>query len=203
MPPASDCGPRIGPRHQWDFVLPGRPITPRLTRLGMSLLTLAEEALGLEASALSRMFDRHTSALRVLNYPALEMPPVYGQLRAGEHTDYGSFTILLPGAGEGGLEVKARDGSWHKVEPTEGTFLVNIGDLMERWTNDRWVSTPHRVANPAGPTERRQSITYFQNPNHDAVIEAAPQLVATGEEARYAPVQFGNWLREKVAAAGH
>ena len=174
-----------------------------MTQLSLRLLSHAEEALGLERGVMSRMFDRHTSALRVLNYPELEVAPMPGQLRAGEHTDYGSFTILAPGEGEGGLEVKAVDGSWHPVQPIENAFVVNIGDLMPRWTNDRWISTAHRVAIPSSSTERRQSIAFFQNPNHDAWIQVAPELVPPGDQTRYEPVQFGSWLREKVAAAGH
>lgn len=168
------------------------------------LLALAAAALGVPASTFTRHSDRHTSALRALNYPALDGPVAPGQVRAGAHSDYGSLTILLPGPGRGGLEVQARDGLWVQVPVIEGAFVVNIGDLMERWTNDRWVSTVHRVVNPpadAAATERRQSIAYFQNPNAEAVISPLPTCVPAGEEPRYRPVVFGDWLARKLAAA--
>ena len=88
------------------------------------------------------------SALRALNYPRQQGAPAAGQLRAGAHTDYGSLTILLPQAGSKGLEIRTPDGAWTPVPPIPGAFVINIGDLMARWTNDRWVSTLHRVVNP-------------------------------------------------------
>ena len=89
------------------------------------------------------------------------MPPQPGQLRAGAHTDYGSLTILLPQAGPAACRSTRRNGEWRAVPPVPGAFIINIGDLMALWTNDRWVSTLHRVVNPApdarGST-RRQSL---------------------------------------------
>ncbi len=168
------------------------------------LLSIFATALDVPADALARYFGRHTSALRALNYPALDRPAAPGQVRAGAHSDYGSLTILLPGPGRGGLEVQDRAGTWVPAPLVDGGFVVNIGDLMERWTNDRWVSTVHRVVNPpveVAGTERRQSIAFFQNPDADAVIAPLPTCVPSGERPRYQPVVFGEWLHGKFSAA--
>ncbi len=132
------------------------------------------------------------SALRALNYPALASPPKPGQIRAGAHTDYGSLTILLPQAGSRGLEILGPDGAWIEVLPRPGAFIVNIGDLMARWTNDRWTSTLHRVVIPdGGGAERRQSFAFFHQPNWDAEIVALDACLATNEAPKYPPCPLG------------
>ena len=92
--------------------------------------------------------DRHTSHLRARHYPAPDRDLAPGQLRCGVHTDLGALTVLRNEAVSGGLEVQGSDGRWLSAPAIENTFVVNIGDLMMRWTNDRWTSTPHRVAVP-------------------------------------------------------
>ena len=144
------------------------------------------------------------SALRALNYPKQQGAPAAGQLRAGAHTDYGSLTLLLPQAGSRGLEIKTPDGAWTPVPPIPGAFVVNIGDLMARWTNDRWVSTLHRVVNP-GPDEggeRRQSLAFFHQPGWDVEIDVLPACIAPGEAAAYGPVLSGPYLMGKFRATG-
>src|SRR6202008_1438916 len=118
---------------------------------------------------------RHCSMLRALHYPPQLVPPKPGQLRAGEHTDLGMLTILKNATADGGLEVRDLDGRWHAAPAVEEGFIVNIGDLLMRWTNDRFRSTVHRVANPrdAGGAARL-SIAYFVAPSYDAVIECVP-----------------------------
>jgi len=131
------------------------------------------------------------SALRALNYPALARAPEPGQIRAGAHTDYGSLTILWPQAGSRGLEIFSA-GRWIEVPPTPGAFVVNIGDLMARWTADRWVSTLHRVVVPEdGGAERRQSFAFFHQPNWDA------EITPLDGANTYAPVRSGPYLKAK------
>ena len=95
-----------------------------------------------------QFIDHHASALRAINYPHVDEEPVPGQLRASAHTDYGTITILKADAP--GLQVsKDKDPpSWIDVPYVEGAFIINLGDLMKRWTNDRWLSTLHQVVNP-------------------------------------------------------
>ena len=124
-----------------------------------------------------------------LNYPSLDHEPPAGQLRAGAHSDYGSVTILRAEPGSSGLQIEAPDGSWVEVPVAPDAFVVNVGDLLARWSNDRWASTLHRVV-PDG--RRRQSLAFFHLPNWDAVIECVP-----GEPPRHAPVIAGEHLMRK------
>jgi isopenicillin N synthase-like dioxygenase len=138
--------------------------------------------------------DRHISGLRVVHYPDQPSLPLAGQSRAGAHTDYGAVTILRSDDAPGGLEVLSRRGQWAAVAPAPGAFVLNIGDLMMRWTNDRWVSTLHRVANPppeSGACSRRLSLVFFHQPNYDAVIECLPTCTSAANPPRYAPVTSG------------
>ncbi|MBO6718222.1 MAG: isopenicillin N synthase family oxygenase [Rhizobiaceae bacterium] len=171
--------------------------------LARRIMRLFAAALKLPDDYFEGYIDAPISALRALNYPEQHRPPKLGQLRAGAHTDYGSLTILLPQAGSRGLEIKTPDGSWTAVPPVPGAFLVNIGDLMALWTNDRWVSTLHRVVNPPpeeGGMDRRQSLAFFHQPNWDAEIVVLDQCLAAGEEPKYAPVLSGPYLMNKFRA---
>ncbi|MDP5085749.1 MAG: isopenicillin N synthase family oxygenase [Yoonia sp.] len=134
------------------------------------------------------------SALRALHYPATVNMPLDRQQRAGAHTDYGSLTILLPQPGSQGLQVR-QGGDWVDVPAPEGAFVINIGDLMARWTADRWVSTLHRVvATPGQPA--RQSLAFFHQPDWDAEI-----VPLDGSDA-YPPVRSGPYLMDKFKATG-
>lgn len=157
-------------------------------------------ALKLPEDAFEPTIDKPISALRALNYPEQAVPPKPGQLRAGAHTDYGSLTILLPQAGSGGLQILDPSGNWVDVPPVPGAFVINIGDLMSRWTNDRWVSTLHRVVNPelaAGASSRRQSFAFFHQPNWDQEIACLPTCLSDGETPKYPPVRSGPYLMSK------
>lgn len=156
-------------------------------------------ALGLEMPEdfFEDKITRHRSALRALNYPASETEPEPGQQRAGAHTDYGSVTILLQDK-VGGLQVQAKDGSWQDVPYTPGSFVINLGDLMERWTNDRWVSTLHRVV-PTKP--RRQSIAFFQNINADHMVTCIPTCQSPDSPPKYEPIAAWDHLMEKHTAS--
>lgn len=147
-----------------------------------------------------RFIDAEASALRLLNYPDLDEAPLPGQLRAGEHSDYGSLTILKQEDAPGGLEVKGLDGVWHRVPAVPDSFVINIGDLMQRWTNDEWKSTLHRVAVPPEErrgSSRRQSIAFFHQPNWDAEIACIETCLAPGATPKYPPVGSGAYLASK------
>ena len=112
------------------------------------------------------------------------------------------MTVLLAEAPEG-LEVLVPSPAgdrWTAVPAVAGSLIVNLGDAMARWTNDRWRSTMHRVVTPESAiaaTSRRQSIAFFHNANWDAVIECIPSCLAEGESPRYAPVTAGDHLMSK------
>ena len=156
--------------------------------------------LGLEEDFFVPYIDRHVSAIRANHYPHQTQPPLPGQLRAGAHTDYGSLTILRQDAAPGGLQVRTGDGIWRHVPHRPDSFIVNIGDLMAQWTNDRWRSTLHRVINPpadAGGSTRRLSVAFFHTPNWDAEISCIPSCVAPGAKPKYPPVLAGPHLMQK------
>jgi len=144
--------------------------------------------------------DRHITNFSVLHYPEQAKPPLPGQLRAGAHTDYGSLTILKPDNAPGGLQVQ-KDGNWIDVPTLPGTFVVNLGDLMAEWTNDRWVSTLHRVVNPPRDKavgSRRLSMAFFHQPNYDAVIECLPTCSSAERPPHYGKTTSGEHVWMKI-----
>lgn len=176
----------------------------QLEALARDLMAIFALALDLPEHWFDATIDRHISSLCLNHYPAQQVPPLPGQLRSGAHTDYGSLTMVAPTPGPGGLEVLGADGRWHAVTPPPGSFAVNIGDLMAQWTNDRWVSTLHRVANPPqGPEamQRRIAIVFFHQPNADAEIACLPNCHAADNPPRYAPITSGEHLRTKIERA--
>ena len=172
--------------------------------LSLQIMRLFAVALNLDQFFFDNYYTHHISALRTLNYPAIKFDHLPDQERAGAHTDYGSLTILLPDPKIGGLEVKYKNGKWLPINPEENTFIINIGDMMARWTNDRWVSTLHRVTSPnkikQTLTEKRQSIAYFQNPNFDAEIKCLPTCIQSDNEEKYQTIKAGEYLMNRFNA---
>ena len=171
-----------------------------MERLALTLMRLFALGLGLDEHWFDDKVDRHMTSFVVQNYPDQDKPPRPGQLRAGPHSDYGSLTILKTEDRPGGLEIQTADGDWRPVAPKPGCFIVNIGDLMAQWTNDRWVSTMHRVVNPPRDKavgSRRQSLIFFHQPNYDAPVECLPSCLAGGA-AKYAPTTSGEHLLMKL-----
>ncbi|MBX3570106.1 MAG: isopenicillin N synthase family oxygenase [Rhizobiaceae bacterium] len=168
--------------------------------LAVRIMRVFAVALDLPERYFDPTIDRPISALRALNYPATEHPPEPGQLRAGAHTDYGSLTILLPQPGSSGLQIQTPEGAWAEVKPVPGAFVINIGDLMALWTNDRWRSTLHRVVTPddaAAAGRPRQSFAFFHQPNWDQEIACIESCRVPGEVPKYAPVRSGPYLMGK------
>ena len=170
--------------------------------LSVRLMSIFALGLDLPADYFAARIDASPGALRAINYPEQQLAPEEGQLRAGAHSDYGTLTILRQQVGRGGLQVRDEHaGAWVDVPAVEGALVINIGDVMARWTNDRWTSTLHRVVNPdAGATvsSRRQSMPFFHNANYSAVIEAIPTCVAPGDQPKYEPVLAGPYLAGKA-----
>jgi len=165
--------------------------------LAADLMAMFALALDLPEGFFAGKIDRHISRLRVRNYPAPVAPPLPGQFRAGAHADYGSLTILRTEASPGGLQVLNRAGDWVDAPIVADGFIVNIGELMARWTNERWRATLHRVVNPPAelaPVSRRLSLVFFHNPNYDAPVEALPGTVGVGETPMYPPTTSGEHL---------
>lgn len=174
-----------------------------MTRLSERIMRLFALALELPGDYFDPMITHSPSALRAINYPATSTPLAPGQLRAGAHTDYGLLTILHQDA-VGGLEVVDNTGEWAAVPSIPAAYVINIGDLMARWTNDRWRSTMHRVVNPvagAASAARRQSAPFFYNANWEAEVRCLPSCLPAGEQPKYETVLAGPHLMSKFRRA--
>ena len=158
--------------------------------LGVELHRPIALDLGLDEHYFAPFLDSPLATLRMLRYPG--GPAHAGEIGAGAHTDYGSITLLM-GDGEPGLQVRPRDQDWIDVPHVPGAFIVNIADCLMRWTNDVYVSTPHRVHTPKNT---RRSLAFFLDPNPDALIEALP---GTGA-AKYPPVSGADYLKMRLDA---
>ncbi len=184
---------KVGPC-QWPETLPAlqRVWTEyyrALEGVGERLMSLAAIALQLDADFFRPYFARHFSVLMSTNSPAFTGQPRPGQARCGVHTDTGTMTFVYqPPGTPGGIEVLV-DGTWLVPAPRPGTFIVNCGDLLARWTNDRWRSTIHRVGGPGTNIgQRRQSVVFFHQPALDVTLTCLPTCVRDDNPARFEPI---------------
>lgn len=144
-------------------------------------------------------FDKNNSVLRTLFYPE-NMSLSAGQLWASEHTDYGALTLLYSTAP--GLQAKNRDNEWIDVSIPWEHYAVNIGDLMAFWSNDRWVSTPHRViSKDMDKPVKRISLAFFHNPNKDCLIECIPSCHDEKNPIKYEKTYSGDFIMKKFHAS--
>ena len=167
--------------------------------LALTILEIFALALDLPQHHFADKVDKGMTYLRVLDYPALPNPPQPNQFRIGPHSDYGTLTLVT--ADGPGLQVKTRAGGWEDVPYVPDGIQVNIGDMMEQWTNDKWVSTQHRVLAPedyAARQQRRQAIAFFLTANYDTVIAPLETVIDADHPARYAPVTAGEDLLAKL-----
>lgn len=170
------------------------------TELSADLMRLFALALGLDEEFFQDKIDEHITNFSAIYYPSQDSAPMKNQLRAGAHTDYGSLTLVHQEDAPGGLQVQT-GGEWIDVPYIPDTYVVNIGDLMAEWTNDRWVSTLHRVVNP--PEEKRNvsgrlSLCFFHQPNYDAKIEVLETCCGPDNPAKYANTTSGEHVTMKV-----
>lgn len=172
--------------------------------LAQQLMQLSALALDLPEDHFAPFYREPALTLRFVHYPDQPEPPQPGQLRYGAHHDYGGLTILRQDEAPGGLQVCDAAGRWHDVPPHPDSFVINVGDLLSRWTNGRWRSTLHRVANPAreltGST-RRLSMVAFTGPNAATEVAALPTCVSPANPARYPPVNAQAYVQAKLAAS--
>ena len=153
--------------------------------LGDRVLALLALSLELPEDFFAPFYDMPGTTLRLLCYPPHPRAAQANQLGAGAHTDWGGVTLLAQDS-LGGLEVRNAAGEWLQATPIPGTFVVNLGDLMQRWTNGVYRSNMHRVKNNSGSRER-YSIPFFYGPRPDSRIECMPTCAGADRPARYAP----------------
>jgi isopenicillin N synthase-like dioxygenase len=173
-------------------------------RVSRTMTDIFAAALGLPPRFFDAFTDHSLDVLRMNNYA---LPPGTVDLDGAligmsEHTDFGIVTVLWADQVKG-LQVLGRDGSWNDVSPADGALLINLGDLTARWTNERWMSTLHRVKPPIvnGTIMRRRSAAYFHDGNADAVITALSTCVADGEAPIYEPITVSEHIAAKLAGS--
>ncbi|HEV2573499.1 MAG TPA: 2-oxoglutarate and iron-dependent oxygenase domain-containing protein [Beijerinckiaceae bacterium] len=151
--------------------------------LGDRLLALLALSLDLPANWFGSFFDMPSGTARLIKYPPQPENALFNQIGAGAHTDWGGVTILAQDA-TGGLEVRNADGDWIEAPPIDGSFVINLGDLMARWTNGLYNSNFHRVKNNRSGHDR-YSAPFFYSPRPDAMIDAVPGSITAGHPRRF------------------
>ncbi|MFC5060669.1 isopenicillin N synthase family dioxygenase [Actinomycetospora atypica] len=172
----------------------------RMRALADRLLEIGAVGLDLPTDHFTRHTGHPSYTLNVNRYPPLTEtgPPTEGQFRIGAHTDFGTFTVLDREPGAGGLQVDM-GGTWVDAPYVEGAFTINVGDLLARWTGERWRSTRHRVLPPqaSAPDEDLVSLVFFYELDPDTVVESlGPPLGRTAAP----PVRAADYLADKLAA---
>ncbi|MBT2296486.1 2-oxoglutarate and iron-dependent oxygenase domain-containing protein [Pseudomonas fluorescens] len=164
--------------------------------LAQTLLRAMTLALGIERDFFDTRFNEPVSVLRLIHYPPRHTASSAEQQGAGAHTDYGCITLLYQDAA-GGLQVRNVDGQWIDAPPIDGTFVVNLGDMMARWSNDRYLSTPHRVISPLGVD--RYSMPFFAEPHPDTLIQCLPGCQDDAHPPKYPTTTCAEFLLSRFA----
>jgi len=167
-----------------------------LVSLGHQLLEAFALALYLPRNYFKSMCLKPMVTMRLLHYPPQRIIEDEDQLGCGAHTDYECFTLLSQ-SNQSGLQVLNNNGDWIEATPIPNTFVVNIGDLMQRWTNDQFKSTVHRVINTSGTT--RYSIPVFFGPDYFAQIKC----LINDQTPKYEPVMAGEYLTSRFDDTYH
>ena len=168
--------------------------TLNMTKLGRNLMRLALLSSGVKDLSVMQSLDTPTIWLRLLHYPPISKNSPSDLYGSAPHTDFGCLTILAQDE-IGGLQVQTREGEWIDVPKLEGSFVVNVGDMLSRYTNGLLRSTPHRVINKSG--KERFSCPFFFDPHTNAVVQP---LKGTGKP-KFSPINFGEFLREELEAS--
>ncbi|QHI98506.1 isopenicillin N synthase family oxygenase [Xylophilus rhododendri] len=189
------AGKRFRGQNQWPEDLPefrrlAMAYADAAERLGTSLLPLYAVALGLPADWFAPAFREPMYTLRLSHYPQ-QPPAVDDQFGLAPHTDT-SFMTLLPQNKVQGLSVRLPNGKWIDAPALPGSFLVNGGDLMRRWTNDRFLATPHRVTNKSG--QERYAAPFFMDCDYGWVMRCIPSCLPAGAEPSYPPITYAEYL---------
>lgn len=191
--------PNQGP-NQWpdETLVPGFKATTQtyahaLAQLGRLLLSLLAESLQLPPAYFDAFLTDPMPVLRLLHYPPREHELLPGQVGSGAHTDWGSVTILAQDR-VAGLQVLC-DGEWIDAPYVPDSFIINLGDLMARWSNDRWRSSLHRVL-PQEPGCDRYSVAYFYDIDYHASVSALPGCFDAEHPPRYPAITAGQHIVE-------
>ena len=185
--------------NQWPADLPAfRPVMMAYFAAVNSVAKTLMQGLALSLDLQENYFDAFTTdpaaTLRLLHYPPAR-PELPDEMGAGAHTDFGGLTILLQDD-VGGLQVRGATG-WIDAPPLAGAYVINLGDMIARWTNDRYRSTLHRVINQSG--RERYSVPYFYSGNPDHEVKCIPSCLGHNDTPRYEPIRVQDHLRAMYA----
>ena len=199
-PDDSEFGKPLQGPNQWPGGLPGfrEAVTAyqtAMTDFARRFTRLLATALGLPETYLDSHFERPTSWLRLIRYPPEPFGTPADQYGAAPHTDYGFITFLVQDEHDG-LEVRVRDGEWISAPPIPETFVVNVADMLARWSNGRWSSTPHRVRNRSG--RDRYSVPFFWDMDMESEIECLPTCCGPDNPPRHEPVRYADYVLERL-----
>jgi isopenicillin N synthase-like dioxygenase len=191
-------GPNRWPENPPEFHRALSAFYAAMCRCGGRLMQAVAAALGLPQGAFDAAFAKPLARGSVIHYPP--QPPELGaeQFGVAPHSDYGCLTLLWQDT-VGGLQIRDRQGEWLAAPPVEGTLVINIGDLLARWTNDRYASTPHRVINASG--RARSSMAVFFDPHPDTDVSVLDVCCSPDNPARYPPTSCGAYLLRRFDEA--
>ncbi|MDB5807203.1 MAG: penicillin synthase [Betaproteobacteria bacterium] len=188
--------------NQWPASLPGfRAQTlayhAAMMDLSRKLLSIIALSLDIDENFFHPLTETPIATLRMLHYPPQKADAAANQLGAGAHTDWGLVTLLAQDT-VGGLEVRNAAGEWIRATPIEGTFVVNTGDLLQRWSNDMYKSNMHRVLNSNTSGRSRYSIPFFQDGDNDAIVSCFESCRDAEHPAKYPDCNVGEYLGMKI-----
>lgn len=185
-----------------DFYATGMKAYQALEKTGIYVLRALALYIGLEETYFDHWAKNGNSILRPIHYPPITEEP-RGAERAGAHGDINLITLLM-GASTGGLQVKRKDGEWIDAIPEEDELVINVGDMLERHTNNKLRSTIHRVINP--PLEQwdkpRYSIPFFMHPRSDMKLDCLKQCIDDNHPKQYNDITAGEFLNQRLAEIG-
>ncbi len=185
-----------------DFNKVGMEAYRMLEKTGIYVLRALALYIGLEEHYFDHWASNGNSILRPIHYPPIKEEPK-GAVRAGEHGDINLITLLM-GASTGGLQVLRKDGKWIDAIPQEDELVINVGDMLERHTNNKLRSTIHRVVNP--PKEEwgkpRYSIPFFMHPRSDMRLDCLEECIDEDHPKQYEDITAGEFLNQRLIEIG-
>lgn len=186
-------GPNVWPRQIPEFRATMMEYHSRVLELGLRLLRFFAISLGVPEDFFQGKFDKPMAQIRMLRYPP-HVGTTGKHIGAGEHTDFGWITMIAQDR-ISGLEIQAASGEWVPVPFMDSSFVVNVGDLMSRWTNDRYPATMHRVVNRSD--RDRYSIAFFMDPDYHTCVECLDSCRDVDTPSRYPPIVVGDYMNQR------